>query len=90
MAKGMYEAEAKERQKAGGKAAGNGRKKVEANFPQPKARAKQSRDKAAEAVDHMTVNRLRSELSQSDSSEVAPPPPRKGADGKNRFELAAG
>lgn len=48
--RGIYDEEGKVAKSEGGKAAGNGRKKVVANLPQPKNTDKKSRDKAAEAV----------------------------------------
>jgi len=51
-AEGMYAIEAKENMSEGGKEGGRGRKKEkgEANLPHPKARAEQSREKAAKAT----------------------------------------
>lgn len=53
--RGIYDAEAKERHRAGsqagGETAGNGRSRVQENLPEPKTLpAKQARDKAAETV----------------------------------------
>ena len=50
-AEGMYAEEALKKKSEGGKEAGRGRKKEkgEANLPHPKARAEQSREKAAKA-----------------------------------------